>query len=154
MPTLGTALVIAFATPSTLTGRVLASTPLVQLGLISYGIYIWHQPLFAFARLHSTRELTPLFLALLCLVSGVLAYLSWRFVERPFRDRKNLTRVQIFSLAGGFNSIANKNRVNLTRKTKSGARTVVLSVESITDGSTPDIPLQGGDLIYVNERVF
>jgi hypothetical protein len=45
--------------------------------------------------------------------------------------------------------------VNLTRKNKNGsARTVVLSVEAITDGRSPDIPLQGGDQIYVHDRVF
>lgn len=65
-----------------------------------------------------------------------------------------LSLIQLISLAGGLNSIANKNSVNLTRKTKSGSHTVVVSVEAITEGNAPDIPLQGGDLIYVNERVF
>jgi len=44
--------------------------------------------------------------------------------------------------------------VNLTRKDKQSASTVVLSFDSITDGSSPDIPLQAGDQIYVHERVF
>ncbi len=50
VPCLGTALVIAFATPGTLTHRVLASRALVGVGLVSFSLYLWHQPLFAFAR--------------------------------------------------------------------------------------------------------
>jgi polysaccharide export outer membrane protein len=77
-------------------------------------------------------------------------------VSKPgsFPLTPGLSLIQAISLAGGFNAIANKNSVNLTRKTKAGTRTVVLSVEAITDGRSPDVPLQGGDQIYVNERIF
>ena len=64
------------------------------------------------------------------------------------------TLIQAISQAGGFNSIANRDRVNLTRKNGKQARTIVLSVDAITDGSLPDIPLQSGDTIFVTERVF
>jgi polysaccharide export outer membrane protein len=60
----------------------------------------------------------------------------------------------IQAMAGGFNAIAKSDHVNLTRKTKSGTETVVLSVDAIIDGRSPDIPLQTGDQIYVHERVF
>ncbi len=78
-------------------------------------------------------------------------------VQKPgsFALTPGLTLIQALSLAGGLNAIANSDRVNLTRKNKNGsARTVVLSVEAITDGRSPDIPLQGGDQIYVHDRVF
>jgi polysaccharide export outer membrane protein len=65
-----------------------------------------------------------------------------------------MTFVQAISQAGGFNAIANRDRINLTRKTKQGAKTVVLSADAITDGRSPDFPLQAGDQIYVNERIF
>ncbi len=66
-----------------------------------------------------------------------------------------MTLVQVISDAGGLNAIANGERVNLTRKDKHrAATTVVLSFDSITEGQSPDIPLQAGDQIYVNERVF
>jgi polysaccharide export outer membrane protein len=57
-------------------------------------------------------------------------------------------------VAGGFNTIANRDRINLTRKTGDQTRTIVLSVDAITDGSLPDIPLQSGDTIFVGERIF
>jgi len=65
-----------------------------------------------------------------------------------------LTLVQAVSLAGGLTAIANDDRVNLTRKTDGGSRTAVISIDSIMEGKSPDIPLQPGDRIYVHERMF
>lgn len=77
-------------------------------------------------------------------------------VQKPgsFPYQAGLTLVQAVSLAGGLNSIANRDRVKLTRKSGEGAQTVVLSIQAIMDGRSPDIPLQAGDQIYVHERVF
>jgi len=77
-------------------------------------------------------------------------------VQKPgsFPFATGLTLLQAISQSGGFTSIAKTDRVNLTRKTRSGSKTVVLSVDEITDGRSPDIPLQAGDAIYVSERVF
>jgi protein involved in polysaccharide export with SLBB domain len=77
-------------------------------------------------------------------------------VQRPgsFSLTPGMTLVQAISSAGGLNAIANGGRVNLTRKDEQGATTVVLSFDSITEGRSPDIPLQAGDQIYVHERVF
>lgn len=77
-------------------------------------------------------------------------------VQRPgsFPLTPGMTLVQAISNAGGLNAIANGDRVNLTRKDKQGTTTVVLSFDAITDGNSPDIPLQAGDQIYVRERVF
>jgi len=65
-----------------------------------------------------------------------------------------LSLVRAISMAGGFNSIAKKDHVNLTRKTKTGTKTVVLSVDAIMEGQSPDVLLQAGDQIYVQERIF
>jgi len=77
-------------------------------------------------------------------------------VQKPgsFPLTTGMTLVQAISNAGGLNAIANGERVNLTRKDKQGATTVVLSFDSITEGRSPDLPLQAGDQIYVHERVF
>ena len=77
-------------------------------------------------------------------------------VQKPgsFPLTPGFTLIQAISLAGGFNAIANRDRVNLTRKTGQQSRTIILSVDAITDGSLPDIPLQSGDTIFVTERVF
>jgi len=77
-------------------------------------------------------------------------------VQKPgsFPLTSGLTLLQVVSLSGGFTSIAKTDHVRLTRKLKDGSKTVVLSVDSITDGRSPDVPLQAGDVLYISERVF
>lgn len=66
-----------------------------------------------------------------------------------------LTLMQAISLAGGLSQIANDDNVTLTRKLgTTTTKTVTISVEAITDGKAPDVPLQAGDRIYVHERLF
>jgi protein involved in polysaccharide export with SLBB domain len=77
-------------------------------------------------------------------------------VQKPgsFPLTPGLTLVQVVSQAGGFNPIANRDRINLTRRTKGRTVTVMLSIDAITEGRSPDVPLQAGDQLYVHERVF
>ena len=100
-PTLGAALFIVFANQRTSIGQLFGNKVLVWIGLISYSAYLWHQPLFAFARHRSllTHFQNQILLAALVVISFVLAYLSWRFVETPFRAKDRFTRTQIFRFA-------------------------------------------------------
>lgn len=77
-------------------------------------------------------------------------------VSKPgtFPYTPGLTLIQAVSQAGGLTAIANLNRVNLTRRTGRGSRTVEISIGSIMEGRSPDIPLQSGDRIFVHERLF
>lgn len=85
LPVMGTCLIILFAGPGTWVARLLRARPLMAIGLISYSAYLWHQPLFAFARLRFGSELQAGEMAALSLASLAIAYFSWRFVERPVR---------------------------------------------------------------------
>ena len=96
VPTVGTGLLILSAVPNTLVHRLLSFSPIVGIGLISYSAYLWHQPLLAFARHRLLGEVSDLLLIVLCLASFGMAYISWRFVEKPFRDKKKTTRKFIF----------------------------------------------------------
>jgi hypothetical protein len=119
LPTLGAALVILFATPATLAGRLLSTRVMVGVGLISYSAYLWHWPLFAFARIAIPSPSINLFLALAAASLG-MAWFSWRYVERPFRNRQLFKRRQIFRFAAvagcslavmggiGFNGLASR----------------------------------------------
>lgn len=87
IPVLGTVLIILFAGPDRGVGRVLALPALVGIGLVSYSAYLWHQPLFAIARLRFVAEPPlPVMVALVGLTFA-LAVATWAYVEQPFRRR-------------------------------------------------------------------
>lgn len=98
-PVLGTTLILLFATSKTHVGKLLGSQIFVGIGLISYSAYLWHQPLFAFARQRMITEPDLSHMLLLSVLSILLAYLSWRFVEQPFRQRNIISRKHVFSFA-------------------------------------------------------
>ena len=86
VPVLGVVLFVLYAEKETLAAKLLSMKAIVTIGLISYSSYLWHQPLFAFARIR-TLEYPSLHLMLaLSILSIVLAYFSWRYIEKPFRD--------------------------------------------------------------------
>jgi peptidoglycan/LPS O-acetylase OafA/YrhL len=95
IPTLGTGLLMV-AAPGTLVGRLLGTHLLVSLGLISYSAYLWHYPLFVFARHRSLTAPSALLMATLAVLSLLLAYLSWQYIEAPFRQRHLISRKTIF----------------------------------------------------------
>jgi len=99
IPTIGTALVILFAHPQTLVGNLLGSKGLVNIGLISYSAYLWHQPLFAFARHRSDGEQSATLLLVLSCIALVLAYVSCKYIEKPFRNRGHINRRTLFVLS-------------------------------------------------------
>jgi peptidoglycan/LPS O-acetylase OafA/YrhL len=99
VPTLGTVLIICFASDRTWTGRLLGSRLLVGIGLMSYSAYLWHVPVLTLARHRSLGHIEPLVAASLALASLALAALSWKYVEKPFRDRRKVGRSQVFGVA-------------------------------------------------------
>lgn len=124
VPTFGTFLLIVSTVPNTTLYSALGYKPLVSIGLISYSAYLWHQPLFSFAR-HRVAEELPIGLASgLCFLTLVLAWCTWRLVELPFRDARKvsinvITRgaiigVVFFICAGGYGLITKGGLNNLS----------------------------------------
>ena len=90
LPVLGTVLLIG-ARHGVVSNRLLMAKPAVFLGLISYSWYLWHWPLLAFARIVSDKDLNIATGAVIAVVSCGIGYLSWKYIERPFR-RSELPR--------------------------------------------------------------
>jgi peptidoglycan/LPS O-acetylase OafA/YrhL len=109
VPVVGTALILLYGSQGTWTHRLLSVPLMTGIGLISYSAYLWHQPLFAFGRISMVGEPSEAMMLGLACVTFLLAYLSWKFVEQPFRSRDILTdqkSVFIASAVGGFVLIA------------------------------------------------
>jgi peptidoglycan/LPS O-acetylase OafA/YrhL len=103
LPVGGTVLLILFATPHNLAGRILTLRPVVWTGLISYSAYLFHPPLLAMARIRFGGEPPLVRMLGLGALSLPLAWLSWRYVERPFRGSSPQllkTRNAVFAASG------------------------------------------------------
>ena len=87
LPVIGTVLIIIFTTKLTILNKVLSIKPLVFSGLISYSLYLWHQPILAFNRIYFNSDLTALHSLLIIALSIVLSFVTWKYVEQPFRKR-------------------------------------------------------------------
>jgi len=55
------------------------------LGVMSYSIFIWHQPVLAFYRYFVSDEMTPQFVLLFLIVVFLLSYLTYLFIEQKVR---------------------------------------------------------------------
>lgn len=97
VPTLGTVLIILFATYNTTVGKFVGNKAFVGIGLISYSAYLWHQPIFAFARERSIDEISLYLMSTLALLCFAFAYLSWKYVEQPFRNKLRISRNKVFA---------------------------------------------------------
>lgn len=97
VPTVGTTLIILFAVKGTITHRILSLRVLVWIGLISYSLYLWHQPILAFLRHIFGLHLNVVLVAAALTASFCLAIFSYHFVERPFRDKKRIGQRTIFA---------------------------------------------------------
>jgi hypothetical protein len=99
VPVVGVVLVLLYGNKATFAARLLSTKLFVGLGLISYSAYLWHQPLFAFARIRLIEAPSTAFMLMLGLASIVLAVISWKYVEQPFRNKKKWSRKFVFSTA-------------------------------------------------------
>lgn len=88
LPVAGTVLLIATARPGGAMTRLLALRPVVFVGLVSYSLYLWHQPLMVFARLGLEAHDGDAWLLGAGAISLPLAALSWWLVEQPFRSKR------------------------------------------------------------------
>ncbi len=116
LPCVGAALLLWTGQHGTaLTRRILSTKPWVLLGLISYSVYLWHWPLIALA--NYTQPYTWTVRAVIFLASLIGGYLSWRYIENPFRNarlgsRKKYSR---FGESPAFSSLAQLGCLSTTR---------------------------------------
>lgn len=88
-PIIGVCLIIWFSHKDELITKILSTKLFVGIGLISYSLYLWHYPIFAFARIYEFIQGSLLNKLLLGIIILVLSIFSYFFVEKFFRNKKN-----------------------------------------------------------------
>lgn len=141
LPCVGTALILRHGAAGGLAQRVLGWRPLVLVGLASYSIYLWHQPLFAFARALSVTPPGAGVMAALTLATLVIGYASWRWIEQPFRDARRWPLRPFLTLG-------------ITATAVTGAAGLALSITSGLPQRAPDMGLGAGDYAAYNNAAF
>ena len=100
-PTMGAAFIIYSGEyEQTWVSRLLGNRAFSFIGKISYSLYLWHWPLLVFAQYYQQEVLTPLLTWVTIFFSVVVAILSWKFVESPFRSKALISGKKLFSQAG------------------------------------------------------
>ncbi|NNJ91911.1 MAG: acyltransferase, partial [Gammaproteobacteria bacterium] len=103
VPVIGSMLIIWFANEKELVTKILSSRTFVGIGLISYSLYLWHYPIFAFGRI---KDSTPSMDDKIVWIAAtfILSIATYFLVEKPFRNKKRISRkhllVIIISLTG------------------------------------------------------
>ena len=109
IPVLGTSMIIMFSEPRGIITKILSMKLFVSIGLISYSLYLWHYPIFAFMRISEFAQGNLFKKIIVGLIILALSIVTYYLIEKPFRDKrknfKNLFIIIIFSIS--FLSILN-----------------------------------------------
>jgi peptidoglycan/LPS O-acetylase OafA/YrhL len=131
LPTGGAALILGYANENTVVARLLSLKWIAGIGLISYSAYLWHQPLFSFARILTLNELSKIMYFVLISVTVLLAYFTWKYIETPFRKKEYLQKkghIFLFSILislsfvmlGGFGIFNSSNQDLYVKRVNTG----------------------------------
>lgn len=86
-PVIGVTLILWFSSKDDIITKILSHTSCVKIGLISYSLYLWHYPIFSFAKnleFFFNNNIEKLFLIIL---TFFLATFTYYFVEQPARKK-------------------------------------------------------------------
>jgi len=98
LPVLGTCFIIAAGENASFNKRVLSHPKMIWVGLISYPLYLWHWPILSFLRIWKGRDPSNVQAVLAVILSIVLAWMTFKFVEKPLRKVQwKIEKVPAFS---------------------------------------------------------
>nr|WP_150290806.1 acyltransferase family protein [Sphingobium estronivorans] len=99
-PVLGAMLILHAGLTGSLVNRLLGQAVPVAIGRISYSLYLWHWPIIVFWTYRTDGDWRLREQLLVMLLSLLVAWISWRFVEEPFRRSRSFTTGRAFAFAG------------------------------------------------------
>ena len=88
LPVIGVCLVIWFSSKDEIVTKILSSKLFVGVGLISYSLYLWHYPIFAFIRINNFIDANISYKIVLVFSILILSIFSYKYIEQPFRNKK------------------------------------------------------------------
>ena len=149
IPTLGSFLLIAAGSRTWVNRVILGNRVMGFVGLISYPLYLWHWPLLSFQRIISAGRISTVDLIATLALAFILAWLTYRFVERPIRSNRKRLKPSMMLVAGialigtiGYMSYA---QIVQPRSAHYGIeRIIAASDSSFFPG--PDLKKLGGDV--------
>ena len=100
IPVMATFFIILYANQNSFVGALLSTNVLVKIGLWSYSLYLIHYPIFSFIDIYydfiNAKDRTEIKVLTIPIIF-LLSWLSYRFVEMPFRNKSKFKRGFIFS---------------------------------------------------------
>tara|TARA_B100001093_G_scaffold244866_1_gene234466 strand:- start:460 stop:2514 length:2055 start_codon:yes stop_codon:yes gene_type:complete len=88
IPLSGVCLIILYSNKNEYVHKILSTKLFVSLGLISYSLYLWHYPIFAFARKTEYILGDPNKKLAVAIIILILSILSYFLIERPSRNQR------------------------------------------------------------------
>jgi len=162
LPTFGAVLIIACGSGAWINRVVLQNRFLVFFGLISFPLYLWHWPLLVFARIIESEKPSSSIRIVAVIVSIILAWLTYRFIEKPIRFGK-YTKLKtvilgvLMVLVGwmgyvGYinNGFASRNSIKNYQQQIDN--TDILKTTRESDGSCKDFGLGDGIVCLANSK--
>ena len=86
IPVTATYLIIQNTSEDSLINKVLSIPALIFIGLISYSFYLWHHPIFSFAKILDIGQESIWIKTLIIFISILLGFITYKFIEKPFRN--------------------------------------------------------------------
>ena len=97
-PVFGTVFIILSAINNSYVSRIFNFPPIVHIGLISYSFYLWHWPINVIFNYLQLKQSGYSFLIILS-ISYLFSFLSWKYIEKYFRNKQKVSRKKIFSFS-------------------------------------------------------
>ncbi len=141
VPVIGTCMVVFAGNRASLNNELLSLKPLVWIGKISYPLYLWHWVILTFLRINQGKVVDNYSRILAVLLSIVLAWMTFKFIESPIRNGLN-TWIKTVSLMIAMGALAiisgSLYAANYSKTTSSNLISVAIPTTSPTPGSNSD----------------
>ena len=92
-PIIGVCLIIWFSNKNELITKILSTKLFVGIGLISYSLYLWHYPIFAFVKITELVTGNMTFKLLLIPILLICSVISYYFIEKPLEIKKIVSKI-------------------------------------------------------------